>query len=418
MNSLDRNPEDLTQGPGEVIPENGTIRREPLTAEEEMRAVIEEMYRRQEVMESDLARTKAALERALNGRGRQASSAEEMNSPLTTNTLIQNLIDSLAANRNNPDKEASAPRGWKPPSWDGQADSFRDYLLRLRSSYRVRSASKPSLSMDFYWNAVYDTLPVRERARMRHFWEKGSSTKGKDPEAFFTQLEKVFADSNERTKALERLTNMRHSLGQPWHEHQLEFDELLLTSGGDSWEDSAKIGHLRNTFSNPARLYTASMPKMSDYYEFSEEVERIMTNLEETDQFKVANKRWKEKNKDPVTNVTGSMRTHMLPAKARVDADGDTVMATTNMGGYRGKGNGDHKGFKGKQRAKWVDTAEREKRREKGLCFRCGAAGHRISECPYRAAVRPTTINAVGVGPLLEDEFEIQDSVLLESGKD
>ena len=116
MNSLDRNPEDLTQGPGEVIPENGTIRREPLTAEEEMRAVIEEMYRRQEVMESDLARTKAALERALNGRGRQASSAEEMNSPLTTNTLMQNLIDSLAANYNNPNKEASAPRGWKPLS--------------------------------------------------------------------------------------------------------------------------------------------------------------------------------------------------------------------------------------------------------------------------------------------------------------
>ena len=112
------------------------------------------------------------------------------------------------------------------------------------------------------------------------------------------------------------------------------------------------------------------------------------------------------------------MRTHMLPAKARVDADGDTVMATTNIRGYRGKDNRDHKGFKGKQRAKWVDTAEREKRREKGLCFRCGAAGHRISECPYRAAVRPTTINAVGVGPLLEDEFEIQDSVLLESGKD
>ena len=76
---------------------------------------------------------------------------------------------------------------------------------------------------------------------------------------------------------------MRHSLGQPWHEHQLEFDELLLTSGGDSWEDSVKIGHLWNMFSNPARLYTVSMLKMSDYYEFSEEVERIMTNLKETD---------------------------------------------------------------------------------------------------------------------------------------
>ena len=73
---------------------------------------------------------------------------------------------------------------------------------------------------------------------------------------------------------------------------------------------------------------------MSNYYEFSEEVKRIITNLEETDQFKVANKRQKEKNKDPVTNVTGSIRIHMLLAKARVDADRDIVMATTNMRGY------------------------------------------------------------------------------------
>jgi predicted solute-binding protein len=52
----------------------------------------------------------------------------------------------------------------------------------------VRSALKPSLSEEYYWNVIYDTLPSRERARMRHFWEKGSATKGKDPEAFFTQL--------------------------------------------------------------------------------------------------------------------------------------------------------------------------------------------------------------------------------------
>ncbi|XMA19768.1 hypothetical protein WAI453_012559 [Rhynchosporium graminicola] len=54
---------------------------------------------------------------------------------------------------------------------------------------------------------------------MRHFWERGSPTDGKDPEAFFAQLDKIFADSNKRAKALERLTNIRHSIGLPWHEH-------------------------------------------------------------------------------------------------------------------------------------------------------------------------------------------------------
>jgi hypothetical protein len=50
---------------------------------------------------------------------------------------------------------------------------------------------------------------------MRHFWEKGSTIKGKDPEAFFAQLEAVFADNNEQAKALEQLIIMRYSLGQP-----------------------------------------------------------------------------------------------------------------------------------------------------------------------------------------------------------
>jgi hypothetical protein len=50
---------------------------------------------------------------------------------------------------------------------------------------------------------------------MRHFWEKGDATRGKDPEVFFAQLDKTFTDSNERAKALEKLTNLKHSLGQP-----------------------------------------------------------------------------------------------------------------------------------------------------------------------------------------------------------
>jgi hypothetical protein len=432
MNTL--NPDDLIRVPDDTTTEAVGIRPELRSVQDEMRAVIEEMYRRQEVMESELARTKAALDRALNGKGSQASVTEETGGPPAMSALMQNLIESLAANRINPDKESTAPRGWKPPTWDGRAEAFRDYLLRLRSSYRVRSAAKPTLSMDFYWNTIYDTLPARERARMRHFWERGSATKGKDPEAFFAQLEKVFADSNERTKALERLTSMKHSLGQPWHEHQLEFDELLLTSGGDSWEDSAKIGHLRNTFSNPARLYTASMPRMTDYYEFAEEVERIMINLEETDQFKTSNKKWREKNQNyqnssiysagsqnyqnPSIYAVGRARSYDPQAKARANSDEDTVMTPTSVGGYRAKNNGERKGFKGKQRAKWVDAAEREKRREKGLCFRCGANGHRIAECPYAAAVRPAAINAVGLEPLLEDDLDFKDSVASESGKE
>lgn len=185
---------------------------------------------RQQQMEAELASTRAALDHAGTDRRQAEPGTTRPNEETSTNTLLKTLIETLTlSSLANTGGEASGPRDWKPPSWDGRVETFRDYLTRLRSSYRVRSATKPTLSRDYYWDTVYNTLPSRERARMRYFWEKGSATKGKDPEAFFAQLEDVFADSNEQVKALEQLMLMRHSPGQPWHYHQLEFDGLLLT---------------------------------------------------------------------------------------------------------------------------------------------------------------------------------------------
>jgi len=385
----------------------------------ELRQAFEGMFLRQQQLEAELASMRAAASRPEPDMTRTAPTAtpqEEV--PLSTlmRTLLQTLTAASAANSA---REPSGPREWKPPSWDGRADTFRDYLLRIRSSYRVRLAVKPTLPEEYYWDTVYNTLPARERARMRHFWEKGSPTRGKDPEAFFAQLEDVFADSNEKAKALEQLTLMKHSVGQPWHDHQLEFDGLLLSADGESWSDTTKIGYLKNTFSNPAKLYTAAVAKTEDYYVFSEEVERIMTNLETTDQFKAANKRWmKERHREPSHSMTVTAHSRGPAVTARVDADGDTVMAPTRTNGPRDRMRGARKDSGGKQRAKWVNVAEREKRREKGLCFRCGGSGHRIRDCPYAAPMQPTAIHAVTVAPMLEDDPEDPYPATLEPGKE
>jgi hypothetical protein len=394
---------------------------EPGVSDADIRRIIEQMYTRQQQLEAELAETRAAFNNSEAARRQTAPTIEPL-AETTTNTLLRDLLRALTANnRTDTNQEPAVPREWKPPSWDGKAETFRDYLLRLRSSYRVRAASNPPLPENYYWNAIYDTLPSRERARMRHFWEKGSTTNGKDPEGFFKQLEAVFADTNEQAKALESLSSLKHSVGQPWHEHQLEFDGLLLSAGGDSWPNPTKIGYLKNTFSNPAKMYTATMAKTEDYYTFSEEVERIMTNLEGTDQFKAAYRRWaREKSRDTGAIATVTARVDGYTTTAQVDAEGDTVMAPTQFSGNRYKRCGDRKSNGStKQKAKWVDTAERERRKEERLCFRCGAAGHRIRECPYAAPTRPsTTINATFPGPLLETEQEASASDISDQGKE
>ena len=84
------------------------------------------------------------------------------------------------------------------------------------------------------------------------------------------------------------------------------------------------------------------MQKTTDYYAFSEEVERIITNLETTDQFKVANKRWsKEKNKDSRPMMTVAAHARGPAMAVRVDADGDTIIAPTQAYGNRKKSRGE-----------------------------------------------------------------------------
>ena len=126
---------------------------------------------------------------------------------------------------------------------------------------------------------------------------------------------------------------------------------------------------------------------MTEYFLYAKEVERIITNLETTDQFKAANRRWfKEKSKEHGPILTVSAHAYGNATVTKVDADGDTVMAPTQSRGPRDRSNGDRKATGKKQKAKWVDHAERERRREERLCFRCGGSGHRIRECPYALA--------------------------------
>lgn len=69
-------------------------------------------------------------------------------------------------------------------------------------------------------------------------------------------------------------------------------------------------------------------------------------------------------------------------------------------------------------RAKWVTQEVLADRRAQGLCLRCGASGHRISNCTTLPARRPTPSasvrvqQTVGTPPMLEDEVEVAEETV------
>jgi hypothetical protein len=82
-------------------------------------------------------------------------------------------------------------------------------------------------------------------------------------------------------------------------------------------------------------------------------VERIITNLETTDQFRASYRRWlRERSKDSGLSITVTTYSQGPAIVARVDADRDTVIAPTNTNRDYNRNCSDRKNFNGKQRAK------------------------------------------------------------------
>ena len=103
---------------------------------------MQELYNTQQQMQAELAQERAA--RLALETGQQATAT-------SSDALMRALLESLSLRTQpNPDESGSAPKSWKPPSWDGRAETFRDYLLRIKSSYRVYAIVKLKLSDDYY----------------------------------------------------------------------------------------------------------------------------------------------------------------------------------------------------------------------------------------------------------------------------
>ena len=390
-----------------------------LTIEEAVR----DLMARQNETERALNEARAALQGAEQRNNDQKRSHDEQ-----VHAMMQAMTSLITAGPSAPGR-MEAIREWRPPSWDGKPVSFRDYLVRIRSSYHTHSKAFPQTPGDFYWDAIYNSLPFERRARMQSHWMSGGADGTKDVGGFFTALGNTFSDKLEKSRALDALISLRHAPGRPWHAHQLQFDELLSSSHGEDWPGDVKIQYLQKTFSTPVLMSTVSVRETEDYHDYAAEVGRIMNNYERSLEYQTQHRQWLATQGATEDEGSGSDPRNLTPSP--MDKDGDTVMGATRATrtiGRRGpshatrpKRNGAPEGKK--PRAKWVSKAEMDARRQKGLCFRCGASGHRASACPYEPAVNPAkpsevNIQRVQIPPTLEEsDKDVEGSENEESGK-
>jgi hypothetical protein len=176
---------------------------------------------------------------------------------------------------------------------------------------------------------------------------------------FFSQLQTAFKDAAQQEKALDKLNSLRQG-NKPFDEFLSEFDRLLLEAGGHAWDNRVKKGYMKSALNHTIRDRMVAMEEKESYEEFTRQVKSIADRLAE---LKAGRSR---------TAAPGSS-----PTKPVNESDGAMDWEATVSAVQT-------------RRAKWVSSSTIEQRKRDGKCFRCGAGNHRIRECPYLSARRPS----------------------------
>ena len=215
-----------------------------------------------------------------------------------------------------------------------------------------------------------------------------------------SKIREVFGDRYERENALVRLNKLRQGSGKTFRAHLQEFEKLLLEAGRYVDSDASKKASLEATISKELYERTISMgTRRMTYDEYKESLLEVSEKIQQS--------------RRPWTTYRGYQQQREVSVDQESNDPMDWQPSIARASVSEGK------------RAKWVASTEIQKRRDQGLCVRCGADGHFVSRCPFlparrpgdpRLGQRPAKKVAVAVAPLL-DEHESKDEKY-EQGKE
>jgi hypothetical protein len=295
-----------------------------------------------------------------------------------------------------PKKRATLP---DPPKFDGTRNNFRAWYLEMQNKLQVDGEVIGGNRDRFAY--VFSRLEKTPQSMTVAFVEKGGGNGLHDPEAYMAYLQACYGDPNARARAIDRLRTLRQRSNESFAAFLPKFEKELADGGGGDWTDAVRINYLEGALNDTIRDRLISVTALpTGYAEFVQALQTIGSRL---DSLNIAKR---------LARSSTSQRRSTSPdptprAKAVTTAAVEDPMDWEPTHAKKAKVSKDQH-LKGKK-AKWVDQAEMDKRREEGRCFRCGRSECRLERCPLKAARRPTT-GAKKAKPVTEAAIEEDDS--------
>jgi hypothetical protein len=338
-----------------------------------------------------------------------------MGENITTPVLIQRLMERIeqleAGHGKSASQESPQPSELKRPRpklrdpevYDGTKRSwYPQFRSKLRAKLRIDAPAIGS-EYDRMWHA-FGCLSGEAAANMLPWMDRYASDENKLKEgaleSMLDQMDFYFLDRNLQERAVHELATIRQA-NRPFSTFLAEFNRLLMEAGGHEWSDDVKKSYIDRALNREMKDRLVTVEKKDDFEGYCQQLQRYADRMEENQQTRVPRSPFYRTPRQDTTKVPSPMPVPTAPpAPAGDPMDWQPSPATSRT----------------QRRAKWVDEAERQRRRDEGLCLRCGASGHMIRICPHAPAVLPTRTRAIRVSePVLEDEDPADDQ---DQGKD
>jgi len=213
-------------------------------------------------------------------------------------------------------------------------------------------------------------------------------------DSFFKQIRLAFSDPRASQKALEQINRTKQG-SRPFNDFLNEFNRLILEAEGWSWDDKMKKAYLRAAISYKLKDRTIGMKEEDSYEEYCSQLRTISDQLADMKNWSDRRSAWKKE------------RSLSPPKESALDAmdwEPSTAVATTRTK---------------RKEPRWASPEEIERRREEGLCLRCGEEGHIVRRCKAtlktikkdtRAATAKKDVKVSAVKRKAEDDVRSLDS--------
>jgi hypothetical protein len=209
-------------------------------------------------------------------------------------------------------------------------------------------------------------------------------------EGFFKQIRLAFSDPRASQKALE-LINRTKQGSRLFNDFLNEFNRLILEAEGWGWDDKVKKAYLKAAISHKLKDRTIGMNEAESYEEYCSQLRMISDQLADLQDWSSRRAGWKKEGfisppKEPTPEIM----------------DWELSTATTATRTRRGP--------------RWAPPEEIDRRREEGLCLRCGRKGHIVRHC--RATLRTTKKDVKVAAAKRAGEIDVRGSDSEDSGKE